>query len=189
MEDELDYILSQVDAHLFDHALTDIASSDSAVPSALPNGERFAFQSDESVEAAKTNSTPKNTSRNTNWAVNVWKDWSSHRRAAFPNSFQERPVHLVLTTNYQLDYGLSKFVVEARRSDGECYPPNTLYGICCGLLRYVRETRPAINFWKDGDFAGFRKTLDGEMKRLRSLGFGVKTKIAEPLSIKEENQL
>ena len=86
MEDELDYILSQVDAHLFDHALTDIFASDSAVPSALPNGKRFAFQSDESVEAEKTNSVPKNTSRNTNWAVKVWKDWSSHRRTTFPNS-------------------------------------------------------------------------------------------------------
>ena len=86
MEDELDYILSQVDAHLFDHALTDIFASDSAVPSALPNGKRFAFQSDKSVEAEKTNSVPKNTSRNTNWAVKVWKDWSSHRRTTFPNS-------------------------------------------------------------------------------------------------------
>ena len=66
MEDELDYILSQVDNHLFDHALTDIVASYSAVPSALPNSERFAFQSDESVEAAKTNSIPKNTSHNTN---------------------------------------------------------------------------------------------------------------------------
>ena len=76
-------ILSQVDAHLFDHALTDIVASDSAVPSALLNSERFAFQSDETVEAAKTNSVPKNTSRNTNWAVKVWKDWRSHRRTAF----------------------------------------------------------------------------------------------------------
>ena len=83
MEDELDYNLSQVDAHLFDHALTDIVTSDSAVPSALPNGERFAFQSDESVEAVKTNSVPKNTSHNTNWAVKICKDWSSHKRTAF----------------------------------------------------------------------------------------------------------
>ena len=63
MEDELDYNLSQVDTHLFDHALTDIVASDSAVPLALPNGECFTFQSDESVEATKTNSFPKNTSR------------------------------------------------------------------------------------------------------------------------------
>ena len=76
-------ILSQVDAHLFDHALIDIVTSDSAVPSALPNGECFTFQSDESAEAAKTNSVPKNTSRNTNWTVKVWKDWSSHRQTAF----------------------------------------------------------------------------------------------------------
>ena len=37
MEDELDCNYSfSVDAHLFDHALTDIVASDSAVPSALP---------------------------------------------------------------------------------------------------------------------------------------------------------
>ena len=89
----------------------------------------------------------------------------------------------------QLDHWLSKFVVETRRSDGALYPPNTLYAICCGLLRAVRELRPQINFLKDPEFSGFRKTLDGEMKRLRATGLGTKCKQAEPLTVAEENQL
>lgn len=61
--------------------------------------------------------------------------------------------------------------------------------ICCGLLRYVRGHRPEVNIFKDSFFAGFRKTLDGEMKRLRSIGLGVTSKQAEPLTVEEENQL
>ena len=34
-------------------------------------------------------------------------------------------------------------------------------------------------------FAGFQRTLDSEMKRLRALGLGVK-KQAEPITIEEE---
>ena len=46
-----------------------------------------------------------------------------------------------------------------------------------------------MNFFKDPQYAGFRKTLDGEMKRLRSLGLGVKRKQAEPITVEEESSL
>lgn len=111
------------------------------------------------------------------------------RRKVYPDSFSEWPVHLLIANHHQLDLWLSKFVVETRRNDGEPYPPNTLYSICCGLLRFVRESRPSINFMKDSEFAGFRRTLDGEMKRLRAAGHGAKCKQAEPLTISEENRL
>ena len=51
---------------------------------------------------------------------------------------------------------------------------------------YVLEHRPSINFFQDSSFASFHKTLDGEMKRLRSIGHGVTSKQAEPLTIEEE---
>ena len=89
----------------------------------------------------------------------------------------------------QLNKWLCKFALEARKENGEYYPPNTLYIICCGLLRYVREIKPALNFFKDPIFSGFQKTLDSEMKRLTSIGIGVKRKQAEPISEIEENIL
>ena len=98
------------------------------------SGSRFAIKSDGQVQETKTNSIPKNTERNTNWAVKIWKEWSVHRQKSFPGKYSEWPIHLLLANNHDLDYWLSKFVVEARRSDGECYPPNTLYSICCGLM-------------------------------------------------------
>ena len=46
-----------------------------------------------------------------------------------------------------------------------------------------------MNLFTDAEFTGFRKTLDAEMKRLRSIGIGVQQKGAEPISEGEENQL
>ncbi len=46
-----------------------------------------------------------------------------------------------------------------------------------------------MNFFKDASFSGFQKVLDGEMKRLRALGLGVKVRRAEPISVEEENLL
>ena len=56
----------------------------------------------------------------------------------------------------------------------------------CGLQRHIREVNPEINFFSDPQFDFFKKVLDSEMKRLRSLGYGVKKKQAEPLSVEEE---
>ena len=88
-----------------------------------------------------------------------------------------------------LDYWLNKFVLEARKGNGEPYPPDTLYGIYTCLLRYIKEQGPEINIFKDPQFDGFWRTLDGEMKRLLSSGLGVKGKQMEPISIEEENLL
>ena len=89
-----------------------------------------------------------------------------------------------------LDYWLSKFVLEVRKENGEPYPPDTLYVICAGLLRYIRERRPEINIFKGYQYTGFKKILDGEMKRLRATAsIGVKKRQAEPISVEEENTL
>ena len=44
-------------------------------------------------------------------------------------------------------------------------------------------------YFKDSAFSRFRRTLDGQMKILRSTGHGVQAKQAEPLTINEEDQL
>ena len=78
-------------------------------------------------------------------------------------------------------------------SSNSCSSPShtDAYSVCTGLLRYIRETRPEteINIFKDPAFSGFQRILDGEMKRLRSLGLGVKRKQAEPITIAEEKLL
>ena len=146
------------------------------------------LKTDSDLEEAKASSIPENTRKNTSWAVNVWKAWSAHRRKTC-SSVTEWPIHLFIAQPQDLDYWLSKFVLEAKKESGEPYPPDTLYGICAGLLRYIRERRPEINIFKDYQYTGFRKTLDGEMKRLRSAGIDVKKRQAEPISVEEEDTL
>ena len=63
-----------------------------------------------------------------------------------------------------------------RNSCGNVYPPNTLYSVCCGIQRYIKEHRPQINIFKDACFSGFAKKLDSEMKRLHSIGVSVNKK-------------
>ena len=79
---------------------------------------------------------------------------------------------------------LASFPGSSGGEGGKPYPPNTLYAICRGLMRYVREQHPTINFFADPEFASFR-----EMKRLRSLGLGVKKKQAEPITVDHETLL
>ena len=42
---------------------------------------------------------------------------------------------------------------------------------------------------KDPQLAGFQRTLDGEMNRLRSVGLGANRRQAEPIQVFEENVL
>ena len=70
-----------------------------------------------------------------------------------------------------LKYWLPKFVLEARRADGEHYLPDTLYAICSGLQRALKfNDREDVLLFNDANFSCSRGVLDSEMKRLRSLG-------------------
>ena len=142
--------------------------------------------SDEEIQSLRKSAIPQNTQKSTSFAVNVWKEWSAHRRMANPSDW---PAHLLIMNQWDMNRWLSRFVVEIRRRDGKEYPPNTLHQICCGILRYVREVKPELDIFRDAEFASFRTTLDAEMKRLKARGVGVKIKQSEPISLDEEELL
>ena len=77
-------------------------------------------------------------------------------------------------------------VMKIRRKEGESHAPNLLYQIVCGLLRYIREAKPNVNFFTDKEYSDFRHTLDAEMKRLRRDGIEGMIKRAEPISVEED---
>ena len=45
-----------------------------------------------------------------------------------------------------LNYWLSNFVMEVAKKGGESYPPKTVYGIACGVQRYLEEKDVAEAF-------------------------------------------
>ena len=70
----------------------------------------------------------------------------------------------------ELDFWLSKFVIECCRKDGK--PPNTLSQTIAGLQKHLRDElgRNDVNIFTKMDpiFANFRKSLDARMKELTS---------------------
>ena len=88
-----------------------------------------------------------------------------------------------------MNFWLGKFVLEVRRKDGRPYSPDTLYQICCALLRLLREVdRTDVNILADPMFCQFRATLDARMKELKSTG-NYQVKKAEILTEEHEDTL
>ena len=68
-QDNLDNLFSQI-------IVPEIESDKSVAVS-----DRFALpKSSSEAKAAKAKAIPCNTSKNTKWAVNIWKEWSQNRR-------------------------------------------------------------------------------------------------------------
>ena len=91
----------------------------------------------EDLEVVRKSGVPKNTSTSTRWALNVWKEWviarksiclveDSEKEYVISEKFFDMPVEAI-------SFWLPKFIVEVRNKKGESYPPDTLYGLCCGL--------------------------------------------------------
>ena len=180
-EEELDLVLNA--------ALQEFESSQThsvAVPSkANPYSSRpFAAPvSEEDIQQAKQNAVPKSTQRDTQYCVRMWEGWCRSR---------EQSVNCVIPplcelNKSQLQHWMSRFVLKLRKKDGTEFPPNSLYHICCGLMRYLHSSgKPELDIFKDKEFAEFRTVLDSQMKRLQAAGIGSNKKKAEPITVKEE---
>ncbi len=52
---------------------------------------------------------------------------------------QNLDTNIVNMTTGSLNFWLSRFIQEVVKANGERYPARTLYGIVCGLKRYLQE--------------------------------------------------
>ena len=119
---------------------------------------------------------PHKTEQDTRYCKKVWDQWREHRMKT--TGVNIAPLHHLSLA--ELAHWLTNFILEVRKKSGEVYPPNSLYHICCGLMRHVRWSRkPQVDFLKDPEFSDFRASLDAEMKRIQGDGVGSKKKQAE----------
>jgi len=128
-----------------------------------------------------------NTKKNTAWARGVFESWRQNR-----NETGEEMPEFVNMTVEQMNYFLSRFVMETRKKDGTPYPPRSLYLITCGLLRHLRDCDVNDKNFLDsqnGVFNSFRKVLDARMKELLASGLGTNVKQAQPLMPEDEENL
>ena len=126
---------------------------------------------------------PSKTKKQTDWAVAVYKEWCGVRKESSL---------LATMSNNDIEEQLCRFVMEARRQDGDPYPPQTVYALITGLQRYLRaEGRRDISFLTKSDptFSRLRLSLDARMKQLTSSGVGSVKKQAQPLTEEHEAAL
>ena len=142
------------------------------------------------IELARRSAIPKKTIDDTEYCIRLWREWSLQRNIVI--SSEQIPTFFLGSSpasQNELAHALECFVLEVRKKNGAEYSPNSLHHIVCGIMRYVRATEPSIDFFKDSLFANFRKTLDGEMKRIQQKGIGTHKRQAEVLTEDEEELL
>jgi len=148
---------------------------------------------DEDLMTKISNRVPKKTQQSNNWSLRFYQEWARHRNAHPDTVISGRnvPEELISATNEDLNYWLSRFIMEVRRKDGTPYPPNTLTNIMSGLQRHLREKGRNVGFFKkdDTEFMLFRKSLDSRMKELAAAGVGTEKKRADPITVADEDRL
>ena len=143
-------------------------------------------------EALGKKYTPKNTDSSTKWAVATFLSWRDKRNSSFADPESQVPCDLLISTDTELlSKWLTYFVAEARRKDGENYPPKTVYLLLTGLLRHMRSrnvTCPNFLDTSDHRFSTFHNALDNVLRDLRMKGIG-QSRQTEAFSKQDEEVL
>ena len=154
--------------------------------------ERFEFVSTQDIDNRVRQGVPTSTRRANSFALHVYDVWVEARNARFPQD-QFPPLEVLHDVPRELlSRVLSHFVFEIRRQDGKDYPPGTINGIMCGIMRHFRDEcdRPDLNFFREENgFHQLRRCIDRRMQELTEKGVGLVKKQAAPLQISDEERL
>ena len=95
---------------------------------------------------------PSSTKYKNKWALKLFREWQQQREMKVPildpgGLFKDYELHKVNPVSCEiedmdaisLNYWLTKFVMEVAKDSGERYPPRTVYGIVCGVKRYLGD--------------------------------------------------
>ncbi|XP_077340122.1 zinc finger MYM-type protein 2 isoform X2 [Lithobates pipiens] len=120
-------------------------------PKPLKKGlKRKAVLSDSSLPESSVCAFPLKCS----YGVNAWKHWVK-------TTPQEELVEMRLKENLlehtasELSHGLSRFVKEVRRSNGDSYSPDSIYYLCLGIQEFMSRSRRTDNLFSDPEYQEF----------------------------------
>ena len=88
-----------------------------------------------------------------------------------------------------MNYWLGKFLLEVRTVNSKEYSPDSLYQLCCGLHRNLRDNRSGLNVFEDAEFTEFCGVLDRQLKALNRTWKYVEKKEAGVITIEMEETL
>lgn len=80
------------------------------------------------------------------WALNTFELWKNVQNRMFPDDRVLEDLFMSTDPSLLCTHPTC-FAVEARKANGEHYPPSSLYQLLCGVLRHMREINPqCLNF-------------------------------------------
>ena len=158
----------------------------------ISSEERFEVKSSEDMAEMMKDYAPKNTSKNTSWAMNVFSSWCSSRNKKVPEE-EICPDNLLELCDVEaINYWLSRFVAEVRHQDGKPYPPRTIHQLLCGLQHHMLSMNPTATKFMDQKNPAFRElhnTCDNRYRTLHKEGIGSDVHHAPLITQEEEDQL
>ena len=120
------------------------------------------------------------------WAVNLFKEWKDARNKAAP-SLKLSPILVELSemTKDEINYTVSRFIMEICKKNGEKYPGCSLKQIVLCLQFYLNKFGVNWKLLADPDFMQLRNTLDNTMKDTAKSGIGLTVKKAQEITLDE----
>ena len=109
--------------------------------STLPCNRFVSLSSFSDIEKVNESRIPSKTKVNTAWATNIWREWAVFRvkhTAPEESTFYLDP-DIVKMEISAVSFWLQWFVLEVRKANKEHYCPDSLYHLCCGLQRALRN--------------------------------------------------
>ncbi|KAJ8384951.1 hypothetical protein AAFF_G00196170 [Aldrovandia affinis] len=105
------------------------------------------------------------------YGVNAWKSWIEWRNTQ-PDvekpRFGLRPMVLkedvLQCSTAELSYGLSRFLTEVRRPNGEAYTPDSLFYLCLGIQQHLFENGRMENIFTDLFYGKFTAEITRILK-------------------------
>ena len=127
------------------------------------------------------------------WAVRMFEAWRTARNDAAmtcSNMSTIAPdIELVDFTADQLNFALSRFVIETKKQNGEDYPGKTLREIILCVQMYLEKRGIVHRFFTDPQFKELTNTVDNIMKLRAQQGIGTSVKQAQEITLDEEEML
>ena len=146
------------------------------------------------VEKVRASAIPYKTKQNTEWAEKAWFSLAMQRVKNLSTEEIESGYKLEAAfasmSVVAMNYWLGRFILEARAISGKEYSPDSVYQLCCGLQRSLRNADCGdINLFEDSNFTEFRGVLDGKLKQLNRTGKYVEKKKAGVITVEMEEKL
>ena len=98
-------------------------------------------------------------------------------------------VELSEMTKDEINYTVSRFIMEICKNNGEKYPGSSLKQIVLRLQFYLNKFRVNWKLLADPDFMQLRNTLDNTMKNNAKSGTGLTVKKAQEITLDKEELL